>query len=114
MAEAYLPAKFHLAPSNRLATVHQHHRQTDRQTGRTDNGLIAQGELFYKSSPKKWKRHSHKIRNAPISGRIDYFMAGFAYLVSNSGLLFFHVAGTSFPIFDFTRKRNISSRNREL
>ena len=33
-AEAYLPAKFHLDPSNRLATVHERHRQ-DRQ--RTDS-----------------------------------------------------------------------------
>ena len=31
-AEAYLHAKFHLDPkSNRLATVHQRYRQTDRQ-----------------------------------------------------------------------------------
>jgi len=44
MAEAYLRAKFHLDPSNRLATVHERHRQTDR----TDNGPIA-----YKRSPKK-------------------------------------------------------------
>jgi len=31
-AEAYLQAKFHLDPSNRLATVHERHRQdrTDR------------------------------------------------------------------------------------
>ena len=31
-AEAYLHAKFHLDPSNRLATVHQRHRH-DTQTG---------------------------------------------------------------------------------
>jgi len=43
-AEAYLYAKFHLDPFNRLATMHQRYRQpgqtgqTDRQT---DNGLIA-------------------------------------------------------------------------
>ena len=48
MAEAYLHAKFHLDPSNRLATVHQRYRQ-DRQT---DNGLIAKGEPFYKRLPK--------------------------------------------------------------
>jgi len=32
--EAYLHAKFHLGPYNRLATIHQRHRQdmTDRQT----------------------------------------------------------------------------------
>jgi len=34
-AEAYLRAKFHLDPSNRLATVHQRYRQ-DRQTDMTD------------------------------------------------------------------------------
>jgi len=40
-------AKFHFYPPNRLATIHQCHRQdrqtdrTDRQTGQTDNGLIA-------------------------------------------------------------------------
>jgi len=33
--ETYLRAKFNLDPSNRLATIHQRHRQTG-QTGRTD------------------------------------------------------------------------------
>jgi len=32
-AKAYLRAKFHLDQSNRLATMHQRHRQT--QTGQT-------------------------------------------------------------------------------
>jgi len=36
-AEAYQSTKLHLDPSNRLATRHQHHRQTG-QTDRTDNG----------------------------------------------------------------------------
>jgi len=42
-AEAYLHAEFRLDPLNRLATVHEHHRQTgqDRQTDRQDNGRIA-------------------------------------------------------------------------
>ena len=36
-AEANLHAKFSLDPSNRLATIHQRHRQdTDRQTERQD------------------------------------------------------------------------------
>jgi len=30
-ADAYLHAKFHLDPTNCLATVHQRHRQADRQ-----------------------------------------------------------------------------------
>jgi len=53
-AETYLHAKFHLDPSNRLATVHERHRQnrTDRQDRQTDNGLIAWGEPFYQRSPK--------------------------------------------------------------
>jgi len=46
-AEAYIHAKFHLDPCNRLDTVHQRHRQD-----RTDNGPIAYGEPFYKRSPK--------------------------------------------------------------
>ena len=52
--EAYLDPKFHFDPSNRLVTIHQRHRQTDRtgQTGQ-ENGPIAQGEPFYKRSPKK-------------------------------------------------------------
>jgi len=33
-------AKFHVDPSNRLATIHQRYRQTDRQTDRT------RGKLF--------------------------------------------------------------------
>jgi len=33
-AEAYLRVKFHIDPHNRLATIHQRHRQTDRQTDR--------------------------------------------------------------------------------
>ena len=36
-AKAYLHAKFHLDPSNRLATVHERHRQTDRTGQRTDS-----------------------------------------------------------------------------
>jgi len=36
-----LHAKFHFDPSNHLVTIHQHHRQTDRQTDRQDNGPIA-------------------------------------------------------------------------
>jgi len=38
----YLRTNFHLDPSNRLATIHQRHRQTGQ-----DNGPIAQGEPFY-------------------------------------------------------------------
>jgi len=37
-AEAYLHAKFHLDPSNRLATVHERYRQT----GQTDRQTVAQ------------------------------------------------------------------------
>ena len=44
-AKAYMHAKFHLDPSNHLATVHQGYKQTDRQTDRQtdkqDNDPIA-------------------------------------------------------------------------
>ena len=33
-AEVYLRTKWHLDTSNRLATIHQRYRQTDRQTHR--------------------------------------------------------------------------------
>ena len=50
-AEDYLPAKFHLDPSDRLATVHERHRQdrTDRQ--RTDSiGRIVLQTVAQKSA----------------------------------------------------------------
>jgi len=48
--EANVHAKFHLDPSNRLATVHQRYRQ-DTIDRTKDNGPIAYGEQFYKRSP---------------------------------------------------------------
>jgi len=36
-AEAYVRAKFHLDPSNRLATVHQRYRRQDRTEQRSDS-----------------------------------------------------------------------------
>jgi len=47
-AEAYLLAKFRLDPSNRLATVHERHRQTgqtDRQTDRQRTDSIGRTVL---------------------------------------------------------------------
>jgi len=44
-AEAYLHARFHLDPSNRLATVHERYRQTGQQTdsiGQTVLQTVAQ------------------------------------------------------------------------
>jgi len=51
---AYLRTKWHLDPSNRLATIHQRHRQ-DRQD-RTDNGPIAQGEPSKNAKPKQTQK----------------------------------------------------------
>jgi len=57
MVDAYLHANFHLDPSNRLVTIHQHYRQTGQtdRTGQIDNGLVAYGEPFYKRLPKNIK-----------------------------------------------------------
>jgi len=54
--QAYLHAKFHLDPSNRLATIHQRYSQTGQtdRTGQTDKGPIAQGEPFYARRPTVW------------------------------------------------------------
>jgi len=59
-AEAYLHAKFHLDPSNHLATVHGCHRQTkqtgqtDRQTDRqTDKRSDSIGRIVLRMVPKK-------------------------------------------------------------
>ena len=44
-AEAYLRDKFHLDPSNPLATVHQRYRQRDRQTDRQRSDSIGRTVL---------------------------------------------------------------------
>jgi len=95
-AEAYLGAKFHLDPSNRLATIHQRLRQrirgfttmryinlrftyllTYRQPGETDNDLIAQGEPFYKRKmfAKNGSRdHDHALYGVFVIHRLVYLL----------------------------------------
>ena len=53
--EAYLHAKFHLDPSNRLATMHERYRQT----GQTDNGPIAKVNRFTNGGPKMGLVHDY-------------------------------------------------------
>ena len=48
-AEAYLHTKFHLDPSNRLATVQERHRQTGQDRQRSDS-ITANG--FTNGRPK--------------------------------------------------------------
>ena len=59
----YLHVKFRLDSSNRLATVHQRRRQD-----RTDNGLIAQGEPFYKRSPRNSSTDRNAVWDAALGG----------------------------------------------
>ena len=49
-AEAYLLAKFHRDPSNRLATIHQRHRQTG-QTGQRSDSI---GRTVLQTVAQKW------------------------------------------------------------
>jgi len=49
MQRAYLHTKWHPNPSNRLATILQRHRQTDRQTDRTDKEPIANKDVLSQS-----------------------------------------------------------------
>jgi len=51
MAEAYLHAKFYLDPSNRLATVHERHRQRDR-TDRQTTDRYHRANRFTNGRPK--------------------------------------------------------------
>jgi len=72
-AEAYLRAKFHLDPSNRLAAIHQRHRQTDRQTGQTGQTDRQRsdsiGRTVYKRSPK-----NETLKLATISKTPTYIL----------------------------------------
>jgi len=55
-AEAYLRAKFHFDPSNRLATAHERHRQTDcrdRQTGQTGQRSDSTGRTVLQTVAQK-------------------------------------------------------------
>ena len=56
--------KFHLDPSNRLATVHERHRQTDRQR----SGSI--GEPFYNRRPKPWATIRRRKIDADSAGQV--------------------------------------------
>jgi len=64
LVEGQLHAKFHLDPSNRLATVHQRYRQTDRQTERQTSRLVFTARLRpqFRKPP---------VRNAPELRSLD-------------------------------------------
>jgi len=65
-AEIYLYAKFHLDPSNRVATIHQRYRQTDRtdRQNRTDRQRSdGTGEPFY----KRWPKNGSPYAIGPLS-----------------------------------------------
>jgi len=63
-AEAYLLAEFRLDPCNRLATVHERHRQTDRQ--RTDSI----GRTVLQTVAQKFSRyHSMAVTESGFIGR---------------------------------------------
>ena len=66
-AETYLHAKFQLDPSNRLATVRQRQRQTDRQTGQT---TVRQHRMnrFTDGRPKT----CYRVRITPFTSRYCY------------------------------------------
>jgi len=55
-AEAFLHAKFHLDPSNCLATIHQRHRQRD-------NRLIANGRPKIKKKITTYQFKNYQFQN---------------------------------------------------
>jgi len=67
--QAYLCAKFHLDPSNRLATIHQCHRQ--KKTDRTDNGPIAQANRLTNGGPTSGQSTLTSGRVTAAHGRLN-------------------------------------------
>jgi len=85
-AEAYLYNKWYLDPSNRLATIHQHYRQTEqssRSIGRTVTHCIWTKVIETESKQKThtWRRQgrciwaggSHFRSRKTTSGRHNHF-----------------------------------------
>jgi len=73
-AEAYLHAKFHLDPSNPLATIHQHYRQTDRtvkqrsdRIGRTVLQTVAQNVL--RKNRLSYAGYARRAAKEPVHGK---------------------------------------------
>ena len=98
--EAYLLAKFHLDPSNRLATIHQRYRhagQTDRtgQTGQRSNSITicrtVRPVLSEKRSRKLVTKHGIKDR----LGRQKYQMYRSASCLLNSDIPIFSATFTA-------------------
>ena len=54
-AEAQLHAKFHLHPTNRLATVHERYRQTDRQDRQRGQRIDSIGRTVLQMVAQKTK-----------------------------------------------------------
>jgi len=74
-AEAYLQARFILIrptvwPQYTNVTDRHDRTQRDRQDMRTDNGLIAQGEPFYKRSPKNAKCDSFRSEKCQLANLV--------------------------------------------
>jgi len=74
-AEAYLHAKFHLDPSNRLATVHERHIQ-DRQTERQRTDSI--GRTVLQTVAQKCYANLHRISNLLSVSLIRCFVVFFS------------------------------------
>ena len=62
MAEAYHHAKFRLDPSNRLATVHERHRQTGQDRQRTDSV----GRTVLQTVAQKWFALCYRTVVCPV------------------------------------------------
>jgi len=65
---AYLHAKFHLDPSNRLATIHQRDRQ-NRQTGQRSDSI---GRTVLQRVARKQRERATTIYNTYIGCRLSF------------------------------------------
>jgi len=64
-AEAYLRAKFHLDPSNRLVTIHQRHRHT----GQTDKRSDSIGRTVLQTVAQKERHRERERRDRDKGGK---------------------------------------------
>jgi len=64
MDDAYLRAKFHLDPSNRLATIHQRYRDRTGQTDRQRSDSIGR-TVFTNGRPKSATLSDERLEISP-------------------------------------------------
>jgi len=91
-------AKFHLDPSNRLATVHQRYRLTDR-TGQTGQDRQDNGPIAYRANHFTNGRPKMKLRQQTSSTAINIAIVKIAEMIYLTRHLTRHLTRQLPPLF---------------